>query len=303
MNTTNNMSSAENQAVIDYVATHTAATTVDLGNGVVAATVPQGVRLESVKKLRDEYLTKPERLRGCANLETLASFIAHVNRFKDAGSALFARVGDKPSLAAVYDYNEGPSAPRFSEHRALYNFPLSREWAAWMAADGKPMEQAAFAAWIEDHAADVVVPSVPQAASAVESLRAVEIVPGTPTQILTLSRGVDVRVESTVVNRVSLPTGGQRLLFDESIKGAAGEALDVPGGFVVAIPLFDGGGHYALPVRLRLRVEKGRVLWTLAVLRAADVLRDAVTAAAEEARAATGAPLFYGAPESGVTTG
>ena len=76
----------------------------------------------------------------------------------------------------------------------------------------------------------------------------------------------------------------------------------MPGGFVIAIPLFDGGGHYALPVRLRLRVEKGRVLWSIAVLRAADVLRSAVVAAAEEARVGSGLPLFFGAPESGIST-
>lgn len=292
-----NTDQTENQAIIDF-ATQRARVDLHTIDGVTFAARPAGVALESVKKFRDEYLTKPERLKGKAKLETLASLIAHVNRFKDAGSAVFGHVGDKPWLFAIYDYNEGPQAPRFGGHVAEYMFPLSREWAAWMAIDGKPMEQGAFAAWIEDHAADVVVPSIPQAAGAVEALRAVEIIPGTPTQILTLSRGIDVRVESNVVNRVSLPTGGQRLVFDESIKGAAGEPLDVPGGFVIAVPLFDGGGHYALPVRLRLRVEKGRVLWTLAILRADDVLRAAVTAAAEHASAETALPLFYGTPES-----
>jgi len=288
---------SENQAIID-LATERAKVEIIQVDGHPVITRPSGVIAESAKKFADEYLTKPERLKGRARLTTLASFIEHALRFKDAGSALFASVGDKPSLMAVFDYHEGPSAPRFSEHRAEYLFPLSREWAAWMAADGKTMEQSAFAAWVEDHAADVVLPTVPEAQEAVDALRAVEIAPGTPTQVLTFSRGVDVRVESNVVNRVSLPTGGQRLVFDESIKGAAGEPLDVPGGFVIAIPLFDGGGHYALPVRLRLRVEKGRVLWSIAILRAADVLRAAVTAAAEDARAKTALPLFYGTPES-----
>lgn len=294
---TTNDPKSEAQAIIDH-ATQRAKVELLSINGVTVVARPNGVGVESIKRLTDEYLTKPERLKGTARLETLASFIGHVNRFKDGGSAIFARLGDKPSLRAVYDYNEGPSAPRFSEHRAEYTFPLSREWAAWMAIDGKAMEQGAFAAWVEDHAADVVPPTIPQAASAVEMLRAVEITPGTPTQVLTFSRGIDVRVESNVVNQVSLPTGGRRLVFDESIKGAAGEPLEVPGGFVVALPLFDGGDHYALPVRLRLRVEKGRALWTIAVLRAADVLRDAVTAAAEQVRATTALPLFYGTPES-----
>jgi uncharacterized protein YfdQ (DUF2303 family) len=295
MNTTDPKS--ENQAVIDYVSAHHDVQILDVG-GIPAAAVPSGMTLRGVKALRDEYLTKPERLKGTARLETLASFIAHVQRFKDDGSAIFARLGDKPSLRAVYDYNDGPQSPRFGEHRAEYVFPLSREWAAWTAIDGKPMEQGAFAAWMEDHAADVVDPTIPQAQGAVEKLAAVEIRPGTPTQILGFSRGIDVRVESTVVNRVNLPTGGQKLIFDESIKGAAGEPLDVPGGFVVALPLFDGGDHYALPVRLRFRVEKGRVVWSIAILGAADVLREAVTAAAEKARAETEAPLFYGTPET-----
>jgi uncharacterized protein YfdQ (DUF2303 family) len=295
MNTINEQS--ENQAIID-LATQRAKVELHVIDGVTVAARPAGVALESIKKFCDEYLTKPERLKGKAKLETLASFIAHIKRFKDAGSALFAHVGDKPWLFAVYDYNQGPGAPRFGGHVAEYMFPISREWAVWMAIDGKSMEQGAFAAWIEDHAADVVVPTLPEVAAAVEALRAVEITPGTPTQILTFSRGIDVRVESNVVNRVSLPTGGQKLVFDESIKGAAGEPLDVPGGFIIAIPIFDGGGHYALPVRLRLRVEKGRVLWSIAILRAADVLRDAVTAAAEKARTDADVPLFYGTPES-----
>jgi uncharacterized protein YfdQ (DUF2303 family) len=273
---------------------------VDLARGDAAATqavaLPIGVKLYSVKHLLDEHRTAPERLKGSATLDTLASLIAHVERFKDEGTAVFARATDSPTLQAVYDYHRGPSDPRFGQHRATYAFPLSREWQAWRAVDGKAMDQTAFATWIEDHAREVIPPTMPEAAAAAEELKRIDIEPAIPTQVLSLSRGIELRVESTYASRVSLPTGGQRILFEEAVKGA-GESLEVPGGFVIALPLFEGGGAYAVPVRLRVRAENKRVVWSFALLGVADLLRKAVATAAEEVRGKTGVPVFFGAPE------
>ena len=239
-------------SALAFARRHAVPTLLDLGEGVRVASMPPGVRLASVKVLLDEYRTKPERLRGRATLETLAAFTAHVQRFKDAGSALFARVGASPSLTAVYDYHRGPSDGRFGDHRAVYQFPLSREWTAWKGIDGKAMEQAAFASWLEDHAADVVDPTLPEVGSAVDKLRAVEIAPATPTQVLTLSRGVELRVESSVASKANLANGSTKLLFDEAVKeevASAGRGTQLKLRPLPASLHADGGMTMAPPAR------------------------------------------------------
>jgi len=260
--------------------------------------LPPGMRAISAKGFLDEQRTAPERLHGTARMTTLASFLAHVERFKDEGSALFATLGTSPSLSAVFDYSPKAGVPRFGEHRAKYAFPLSDAWQAWQAADGCEMAQGAFAEFIEEHMGDVLPPTMPEAAPAIAKLGRSELTAATPTQVLSFSRGIDARVETTISNRVQLATGGYKLVFDETVKGPDGQPLDVPGGFVIGLPLFDGGDAYAIAVRLRFRLEKGRALWKLALLGADEVLRSAVAAAAESARANSGLPLFYGDPES-----
>ena len=95
-----------------------------------------------------------------------------------------------------------------------------------------------------------------------------------------------------------LATGETKILYDEKLSGEKGAPLDVPGAFVVGVPVFDGGDPYALPVRLRLRVASGKIAWTFALLGADDVVRDAVKGAVEKVRVVTGLTVFEGTPEA-----
>src|SRR5688500_379560 len=85
-----------------------------------------GVKALSVRDFLAEYRDAPERKAGTARLFELASFVAWVNRFKDADSVLFASPDSaNPMLSAVIDYHRKTGHPRFGEHRAVYAFPLS----------------------------------------------------------------------------------------------------------------------------------------------------------------------------------
>src|SRR4051812_4614409 len=131
---------------------------------LVAGDGAGGVKLHNLKPLLDEYLTNPERRKGTAQLGDLASFIAHVIRFKDEDSVLFADpTVTAPKLTAVLDYHrKGPTAdPRFLQHRAIYPFPLSDEWKAWKAKDGQEISQQEFAEFLEDRISDVADPAEP----------------------------------------------------------------------------------------------------------------------------------------------
>jgi len=259
--------------------------------------VPKGKTLHSAKQFLDEYRSAPDRKRGTATLTTLKSFCDHVKRFADKDSALFANTDPRtPSLTAVLDYHEGKNgSARFGQHRAVYSFPISDEWRAWTST--RPMPQADFAQFIEDHLHDVIDPSSAgkEAWGFVEQL---EIALSTPSQLLALSKGLTVYVEAKAKHTVNLSTGEGSLQFETEHRDATGAPLKVPRGFAVGVPVFTGEARYSLPIRLRYKVREGRVTWELLPHRVDQAFRHAVTEACDKASAETGLPLFYGTAET-----
>lgn len=288
----------ENGAVIEAMQELYGNELLELG-GTKVLVLPKGQQLHSLKKFRDEYLPAPERREGTARHSELRSFIEHVTRFADEHSTVWANEAPtSPALLAVLDYHEKGSAgaPRFGKHRAHYHFPVSDEWKAWVLAATDKLEQAAFAEFLEEHIVDVIDPT-----TAGESTKAfaaqLDLKLASPSALMTLSRGLTVRVESKVAQHANLSTGEGQLHYEESHQGADGAPLKVPGGFVIGIPVFRGGAVYQLGVRLRYRVRSGKVTWTLAPGRPDAVFRDAFEEACATVHERTKLPVFFGTPE------
>jgi hypothetical protein len=284
---------------------------------------PQGLSVSSLKEHMDKYRLRPDRRAGTARAHDLESFIAHIKRHAGRDSVLFADVlADKPSLLAIYDYNE-PGAEgvdgglaRWGQHRARYDFPLSEEWETWQEQDGKPMEQGEFAHFLEERLPDVTNPptswpDVPDDRAAggdfgqrtpleelawlARNLRSEFAGPG---RLLELSRGLSVTAEMKVTNAQVLQSGERSLVYSEEHKTADGQKLNVPGLFLIAIPIFRLGARYLIAVRLRYRLVGGKVLWIFEMHRADRALDHAVREACLTAEKETQVPLFYGAPEA-----
>jgi len=266
--------------------------------------VPKGIELHSVKKFFDEYRTAPERRAGTANFQELASLVAHANRFKDKDSALFASVNPHGStLTSVLDYHrqnegEGEGSPRFGKHRGLYAFPASDEWEAWTEQDGKPLEQAEFAAFLEDRIQDVADPdgAFASAKKFAEALGIPQF--ASPSKLLELSRGLTVHVGDKVTNKIDLGSGEVTMHFETTHTDGAGGPVKVPRAFLVQIPVFRAGQLYQLAVRLRYRASGGRVTWSYDINGADRAHDDAFREACELAAEQTALPLFYGTPET-----
>lgn len=151
--------------------------------------------------------TRPHAKKGYAKTHTLSSFIALTNRHKKPESAVFADTDwTKPGFTAVIDYHaEGADGlPAFGKHRISYAFPLSEEWKAWVGQNGKPMDQGGFAAWIEDRIAELASPTTAEK-NQLEATFSTTV--ATPAQLITLSRGLQVNVDSTVKNAQTLASG------------------------------------------------------------------------------------------------
>lgn len=252
--------------------------------------------LMSVKALAEEWRSHPDARVGIAKTLTLESFIALVNRHKIGDSAVFADTDwTKPRLTAVIDYHPVEySDAANGKHRVGYAFPLSEEWKAWVEGNGKPMEQADFAAMIEDRQAEL---SSPTEATKIWMERDFQTTMATPAQLITLSRGLQVNVESKVKNFKTLQSGAGQVVFEETHNGADGLPITVPGLFAINIAPFFMGDKIEIPVRLRYRVKSGSIIWFYQIYRPDASITEAVRNAIIEVRSKTELPVYEGAPE------
>lgn len=288
-------------------------------NGLLV--VPDGKKVIDLRPFEDARLVNPRRRTGTSKHTTLASFLEHVERQRDPGSAIFASDAmDAPSFVAIYDYHEPastidyvksedaggyvtrktPGLPRFGGHRAAYACPFSDEWIAWNRIAGSAavwLEQLDFAQALEDRGLDVVpVAEIPSTTK--DACERLSITPAGPAALMALSRGLIVRANRKVGSAVNLNSGEAKITFEEVHAASVNDApVVVPTGFVLSVPVFRDGAAYALIVRLRYRVEGALVRWKLAIHRPDAVFRDAFYDASKDVKTKTGLPLFFGSPE------
>lgn len=251
-----------------------------------------------VSKLFEPYRIFPSRKTGTADMTTLESFIELVKRHKTPDSVIFADTDWKqPSLTAIIDYHQTHdhgSDPDFCQHRIHYAFPLSEEWQAWIRLNNQPIEQADFAAWIEDHIAELSTPDAEEA-EYYRNLFGYKV--AYPNELQALSRGLAVRVETNVKSNTVLQTGEGEIVWEEEHKDSQGNRFVVPGLFIINIAPFYQGDRCRIPVRLRYRIKQGRAIWSFHVHRPDIHVTEQVRRDLENAANATELPAYQGTPE------
>ncbi|TIN82689.1 DUF2303 family protein [Mesorhizobium sp.] len=264
--------------------------------GVPVAFDRKNQAFRSVKGLIEEFRQAPDRRKGTATVETLASFIALVDRHKDEDSVLFGKTSyPEPKLTAVLDYDKQGVAARNRSHRIVYAFPLTEEFKAWVNGNAKPMAQDVFAAFLEEHAAELAAPTDGERS---EYERLFNEKMATPSEVVALSRHLEVFVAARVKNGVRLQTGERTVEFTEEHQNSKGEAVIIPGVFMVSVPAFVDGEAVRIPARLRYRIVSGDIKWFYQLYRWEFFLREQVGHDLKHASNETGLPAFEGAPEA-----
>jgi len=288
----------------------------ETGVSIHMALKPGGEISYSPQEKIDERRPNPRNRRGVASLTSLDSFIAHVNRFGDGDSAVFANEDrSDPSVLAVLDYHrkdvlsvEGDEAEgsmthgeyRHGKHRSQFHFPLSDEWKAWHASDSTKMNMAEFAIFLENNVLDIA--EIAKAPAGTE--RFVDQNGGLGNvadwQMLTkLARGLRIDENSTVSEAVTLASGeGELTISNTHDTEVGGVKVKVPTMFFIEIPIFREGVFYRLPVRLRYRKDRGGVAFWYEIWRSDRSFMDAFNEAIDRIRAETPAQVFYGKPEA-----
>lgn len=258
-------------------------------------------RIVGLRETIEAHRQAPARRTGTAHAQTIRAFMDLLMRHRDADSVVFADVDWRsPSLLAVIDYHRRAEAEvaheaRHLGHRIRYDFPISDAWAAWRDRDGKAMDQAEFAAFVEDHIAELASPTADEKTEAAElfQTRCAE-----PADVFKLARGLEVCVDSRVKQSVRLQSGEGELHFDEVHTDGKGERLVVPGLFMIRLALFRMADPVRLPVRLRYRVKGGAVIWSYQIHRPDERVTEAVLKALDSVRYETEVPVYEGKPEA-----
>lgn len=249
----------------------------------------------------DEYRERPRRRKGVAKLGDIDSLIAHVERFKDSDTLIFANDSrEHPALTAVLDYHRAGAEgdPRFGEHRATFAFPLSDEWKAWIAGNKKPMAMIEFAAFLEDRIIDVL--DAP-ADLPPEMQRFVAAIGGniaSPSKLMETAVGLKVHEKSNVGETVNLASGEGEISFVSQHTDEKGRPLKVPSLFLIGVPVFKNGDAYRIAVRLRYRKRDGGLAFWYELWRHEAVFDDAFKGAVDRVRTETGLPVLLGTPEA-----
>lgn len=278
---------------------------------VVIAGLPSGVTLQSLKPLLDTYLRYPERKKGSTRISSLDSFIEFVNRQKTEDTVVFVDDGYNPSNPdvkgqprAVAVFNPHKATDRSAvpqgegadhqDHTAVYAYPLSDEYRLWSSLD-EAYDQAAFAAFIEEHIEHVTPPGE----KARKFAASIGVPIAEPAELLQLSRNLTVNVKAKHAQAVNVGTGKLGLQFyEEQHLGPNGEPLEPAGVFSIGIPLLRHGDHVGLAVRLRFDVPRGggQVTWSMTPQRLKEALEEAIAASVTAIADGTQLPVFRGAP-------
>lgn len=276
------------------------------GSGGLTLSLPSDTQL-------GDFRDRPKLRSGVAQLKDIDSFVDHVNRFKDEGSAIFVNNHPQnPSITGVLNYHPAGETssvkPRFGDHQSKYNFPMSTDWEIWTEASGNEMEMTEFAEFLEDRATDVI--AVPDFLK--ESFNGdltgpdqdlanmLALLGGSvcsPEKLMSLSRDLQINEESRVIQKRDLSSGQGHIAFQTEHTDEEGVKISIPSMFLIAIPVFERGTRYRITVRLRYRIAGGKVKWTMILHRPELSFEAAVEGAADEVKARCELPLMFGSPE------
>lgn len=215
-------------------------------------------RIVSLKGIRDENRLTPLYRKENLNTHCLSSFIDHIKRYVSDDTILLAQQpavnGNQASfkmLAIIDGHPKGTDLENTGaeQHKVKYIAALHQRAERWLDNERKSMKQSDFAAFIEDNMSDLCVLEdfVPPFGKAVAS----------PADLLTLSRGLDVRVNQTVRSATRLSSGEVSLVFTTENTRQDGSELIVPEWFGLRLPIFVGTQPIIIPVRLRYAVREG----------------------------------------------
>ncbi|HZB28962.1 MAG TPA: DUF2303 family protein [Streptosporangiaceae bacterium] len=226
----------------------------------------------------DEYRDQPKHKAGKVYVDDLDSFLHYYQKHSDDGTEIYVNITGH-YLTAVLDANQGGAdGARWGQHRLVLTLPTTDRWDAWMAMNGKPFAQSAFAEFVEEHVDDIRDPNGATMLEVVQNFQ-------TATKV-------------RFTSNVRLDNGNHKLHFEETTDATAGNSgnIAVPTAFKIGVAPFEFADPYEISARFRYRVENGKLLVAYLLDDPAAVIRDAVLDVVKQVEEATKGKVMHGTP-------
>jgi uncharacterized protein YfdQ (DUF2303 family) len=238
-------------------------------NGVYTV-VPEGYAIKSL----EEYLPRPLRLEQQVEMHDAESFIAYVNNFKLPGPTRLFFNQEKESFTAVLDYHE-IQTPSWCGHEASFTARRSQEFQAWMGQNRKATSQVEFARFLEENLPDIVDPA--------------------GAELLEMALTFEAKKDVEFASGVRLANGQVQFTYNEVVRGTAQKGtFEIPEKFVLGIPIHIGGPAYRIDVRLRWRLNDGKVTFAYELVRPHRYIEDALKEIRQRITSETGLAVLAG---------
>lgn len=208
------------------------------GTEIPFVVIPNGHQVHSLRdQIFHPHRPRPTSVETVQKMKSADSFIRYFNRFKDPASTIFANP-EKLAFAAVLDYHESPSLPRWGRHQVTYDVQVSDEWKVWIGKNRKPFNQYEFAEFVEENSLDFV-----DAATMVE-----------------VARNLYATKSATYRGATNLKNGSASISYTEDVNGGIrNSTMEIPGSFEIDIPVFKGENPMRMTVRFRYRLNDGEL--------------------------------------------
>ena len=240
--------------------------------------LPPEYKQVDVSKAIEGAKAAPHRKSGVVALADLPSFLQYV---ADQGAVkdtyIYASPDNRTLTAVLNDHTRSyHELPGWRDFRVSYVAELSREFSAWHKNDRTPMDQEAFATFLEDNVADISEPS--------------------GETMLQVALTLQAKTEVAFSSHRRLDNGQVQLTYTETIDARAGAGdIMIPRDFALGLRIFKNGEGYKVRARLKYRLGGSKVKFWYELDRVENAIEDAFKAYVDQARA-SGFTVLIGRP-------
>ncbi len=252
-----NLTEAEAIAAIIRGGEPTAPINFDERGSSQVVVVPPGYTVESL----EAFQVRPNRVKGSVGVSRITSLIAYSNRFIWPVGMLAHADLTRRSLRVIYNashgsdiFDETQMVQGWGDHIATFNAVLDPTFACWVElSKDKGIGQIALSKFLEERVREVVKP--------------------TGAEIMDLVLNFEASKSSTFKSSTRLQNGDRQFLWAEETRGTG--AITVPEEISIYTPVLDGGPLQLTPIKLRYRIEEGRLVFKLEILDLEQIIRSA----------------------------
>jgi uncharacterized protein YfdQ (DUF2303 family) len=195
----------------------------------------------SGKVVLEHFKSKqPDQIEAAPVFQTAESFCDYVKHYKDnAGeSRIFADM-ESWQFIAILDW-PAPGEPRLKTHKASFKPQFDESWQRWQALNGKTLEQAEFARYLEEYIGEVVAPS--------------------QADLLEVANDLQINSNVEAAKSIRLQTGATQIQYVEKTDARTKGNVTIPQKISIKCPMFFGEEPIVFNAFLRFRAKPGSAI-------------------------------------------